>query len=462
MNKPLVVALFLSVACIAAMGQQISGPCGQASNQAKVGCTLSYLYSASGVLPVYQNGSEQDAHGSSGFDFVSNPTALNATLGTELTTLPLTAPGSGFVYQFDKASGLEVRSAQSLGPILAERGETIGKHKLFAALAYEYFDFDSENGISLRSLNNVIQHEQDNPPEAEDSDLISTNDAIDLKIHQFTAFATFGLTDRIDVSAVIPFLNVRMGAYSTATIHNVSLPLVHAFCASPTLADPCTTMSFSNFREATGIGDAVFRVKARVWGGERTKLAAGVDFRAPTGDELNFRGSGTYGVRPFAALSFSKDRFAPHANFGFQINGDSLLAGNLATGSKAHLPNELTYSAGTDIGVTHNFTIAADWLGEHLINGFGLQKSSCSETYPPSGGAVSSTCIQGSSATGSGILTFPEDVTITSGYNLDDIAVGAKLSPVKNLLITVNGLFKLDNAGLRATVVPLAGIGYTF
>jgi len=458
-KNPLVVALFLSVACFAARAQ-ISGPCGETSNQAKVGCTLSTLYGASGHLPVYQGG--VPAAGDSGFDFVPNPTALDATLGTELTTLPLTAPGSGFVYQFDKASGLEVRSTQSLGPILAERGDTIGKHKLFAAFAYEYFKFNSENGISMKSLNGVLQHEQDNPPEAEDSDLVTTNDAIDLKIHEFTAFATFGLTDRIDVSAVIPFLNVRMGAYSTATIYNVSQPLVHAFCPSPTLAAPCTTMNFSNFREATGIGDAVFRLKARVWGGERTKLAAGIDFRAPTGDELNFRGSGTYGVRPFAALSFSKNRFAPHANIGFQANGDSILAGSLAAGTKAHLPNEFTYSAGTDIGVTHNFTIAADWLGEHLIDGYSLQKSTCSETYPPSGGAVSSTCIQGSAATGSGTLTFPEDVTLRSGYNVDDLAVGAKLSPAENLIITVNGLFKLDDAGLRATVVPLAGIGYTF
>jgi outer membrane putative beta-barrel porin/alpha-amylase len=449
-------SLVFSVAALA----QITGPCGQPSNQAKVGCTLSTLYGTTGHLPVYQGG--VPASGNDGFDFAINPTALNSTLGTELTTLPLTAPGSGFVFQLDKATGLEVRSTQSLGPILAERGETIGRHKAFVAFTYEYFKFGSENGISLRSLHNVIQHEQDAPLEAEDSDLVTTNDAIDLKIHEFTAFATVGLTDRIDVSAVIPFLNVRMGAYSTATILNISQPLVHAFCPFPTLAAPCTTQSFTNFKEATGIGDVVFRVKARVWGGERTKLAVGTDVRVPTGDDLSFRGSGTWGVRPFAALSYTKDRFAPHVNFGFQANGDSLLAGNLSTGTTAHLPNELTYSAGTDIGITHRFTIAADWLGEHVINGFSLVQTSCSETYPPSGGAVSSTCIQGGSSTGSGTTTYPLDATVTSSYNIDDLALGAKLSPFKNLLITFNGLFKLDDAGLRSTVVPLVGIGYTF
>jgi hypothetical protein len=439
---------------------QVGGVCGQASNQNKVGCTLPYLYSSTGVLPVFQGGVPAEG-GDGSFDFVGNTTALNATLGTELTTLPLSAPGSGFVFQLDRASGLEVRSTQSLGPILAERGDTIGRHKLFVAFSYQYFQFSSENGIPTNSLHNVMQHELDSPPEAEDSDLVTTNDTVDLKIHQFAAFVTYGVTDRIDVSAVIPILDVRFGAYSTATIQNVSAPFVHAFCAAPSLANPCLTESFSNFREATGIGDLVFRVKGRVWSGEHTKLAIGADVRFPTGDALNFRGSGTYGGRPFVAISYSKNRFSPHANVGFQINGNSILAGDFATGVKAHLPNEFTYSVGTDLGITSKFTIAADWLGERVINGFNAVQSSCSETYPPATGVVAD-CVQGASAGGAGTTTYPLTTSVRASYSMNDIAVGAKISPVKNLLITLNGMFKADDPGLRAKVVPMVGIGYTF
>src|SRR5450755_2851761 len=206
---------------LVALGQA-QNVCSQASNQNKVGCTLANQYNtvgfATGSLPIYQGGIP--AEGGGAFDFVSNTTALTATLGTELTSLPLSAPGSGFVFQLDRASGLEVRSTQSLGPILAERGDTIGRHKLFVAFAYQYFQFHTEDGIRTTSFHNVLQHETtDN--EAEDSDLVSTDDAVDLKIHQFTAFATFGVTDRIDVSAVVPILNVRLGTYSTATIQNI-------------------------------------------------------------------------------------------------------------------------------------------------------------------------------------------------------------------------------------------------
>jgi len=446
---------------LVALGQA-QNVCSQASNQNKVGCTLANQYNtvgfATGSLPIYQGGIP--AEGGGAFDFVSNTTALTATLGTELTSLPLSAPGSGFVFQLDRASGLEVRSTQSLGPILAERGDTIGRHKLFVAFAYQYFQFHTEDGIRTTSFHNVLQHETtDN--EAEDSDLVSTDDAVDLKIHQFTAFATFGVTDRIDVSAVVPILNVRLGTYSTATIQNIDPNpfAAHSFCP----ASACLTQSFSNVKEATGIGDVVFRVKARVYSKESTKLAVGADLRLPTGDELNFRGSGTYGVRPFAAFSFTKNRFAPHANIGFQINGDSILAGDFSTNTKAHLPNEVTYSVGTDIGVTSKFTIAADWLGERIINGFSLRQSSCSESFPDAT-ANFATCTQAGNtgASGATTYTFPQTIPFRSSYSMNDIALGAKISPVKNLLISVNGMFKLDDPGLRAKVVPLVSIGYTF
>jgi hypothetical protein len=441
---------------------QITGVCAPLSTQNKVGCTLANLYDTpptfpNGSLPIYQGG--VPAQAGSTFDFESTPTALTATLGTELTTLPLSAPGSGFVFQLDRASGLEVRTTQSLGPILAERGETIGRHKLFVAFAYQYFQFSSEDGIATKSLHNVLQHESSG--DAEDSDFINTNDAIDLKIHQFTAFATFGLTDRIDVSAVIPILDVRLGAYSTATIQNIDPNpfAAHSFCPLST----CLTMSFSNFKEGTGIGDVLFRVKARAWGAERTKLALGADLRLPTGDELNFRGSGTYGVRPFAALSYTKNRFAPHANIGFQINGDSILAGDFTKNTKGHLPNEVTYSLGTDLGITSRFTLAADWLGERIINGFRLRQSSCSETFPSATGAFP-TCTEAGNAGASGAQTYTalQTMPYRASYSINDIAVGAKISPVKNLLISVNGMFKLDDPGLRTKVVPLVSVGYTF
>ena len=41
-------------------------------------------------------------------------------------------------------------------------------------------------------------------------------------------------------------------------------------------------------------------------------------------------------------------------------------------------------------------------------------------------------------------------------------AAGVRLNPWKNLLISGNALFKLDDGGLRAKVVPLISVSYTF
>jgi len=87
----------------------------------------------------------------------------------------------------------------------------------------------------------------------------------------------------------------------------------------------------------------------------------------PTGDELNLLGSGTWGTRPFVAVSHS-GRIAPHASFGYQINGNSVLAGDITKNTKAHLPNVVTYDAGADFGVTRRIGVSADFIALALLN----------------------------------------------------------------------------------------------
>ena len=65
--------------------------------------------------------------------------------------------------------------------------------------------------------------------------------------------------------------------------------------------------------------------------------------RFPTGDALNYLGSGSYGVKPFAIFSY-RARISPHALVGFEWNTDSIAAGDLGTGTKAKVPNDFAYS----------------------------------------------------------------------------------------------------------------------
>jgi hypothetical protein len=198
--------------------------------------------------------------------------------------------------------------------------------------------------------------------------------------------------------------------------------------------------NFFNNNTSSGIGDVIFRGKFQVLKGEKAGLAVGLDVHLPTGDEKNFLGSGTWGLRPFATFSYG-GRIAPHASFGYQRNGDSVLAGDITTDTSAHLPDIVTYSAGADAGLTHRVTVSADFLGQSL---------------------VSAKKIAGSIFTDVSGATHSNIVTSTATINQASVAVGGKVNPFGKLLITANVLFRVNDAGLYSKPVPLVGLSYTF
>jgi hypothetical protein len=144
---------------------------------------------------------------------------------------------------------------------------------------------------------------------------------------------------------------------------------------------------------------------------------------------------------PFAVLSFPYGRFAPHVNVGYQFNGDSTLAGNPTTGVKGNLPDQFLYTAGIDIGIHPRVTAAFDLLGQRVIN---------------------AQIISPSMVTSEG-QSFPSlDFLPSRSFNQNDGAASVKLNPVKQLLIDLSVIFRLDNGGLRDDVTPLVGASYSF
>jgi hypothetical protein len=371
-------------------------------------------------------------------------TPLNEEIGTQLSQLPITSPASGFVFSFNPSLGVVSRSTETFGPILTERAETIGKHKLFLGVSYQYFDFDKADGVDLRNFGTVYGHSQPAPASVK-NDFIATKNRVDLKVHQVTLVGTFGITNRLDVSLAIPVVDVRIGFSSDASILTQETPPVHQF-ATPA-QDPNRETYFAanhafffNHNSALGIGDLIVRGKFQVLRREKVGLAAGIDFHIPTGDEKNFLGSGTFGTRPFVTFSYAR-RVSPHATLGYQINGDSILAGDITKGTRAHLPDILTYSAGADAGITHRLSVDLDFLGQSLRDA----KTIAFSTFT------------GFDATARANLR-----SNTATINQASIAVGGKVNPIGKLLLTANVLFRVNDAGLHSKPAPLVGVSYTF
>ena len=453
-------------------------------------CIVPQVYGPGGLVGV-------DNHGPLGSTDTGNPAfkhnvhfeaaslasfaPLTTAIGTQLSNLPITSPASGFTFSFNPTLGVVSETTQNFGPILTERAQTVGRHKLFVGFSYQYFDFDNVDGISLKHFGAVFHHEFARCPPAPTTvtcytdsngnsvvvaakDFISTQNRIDLKVHQFTAVGTFGITNRLDLSIAVPILDVRMNMNSDATIQTIEstdptiIPAccVHRFSSSPlqpgeTLGPLFTSPSngFQFYNNATfvrggsaaGIGDVVLRGKFEVLRGEKLGLAGGLDIHLPTGNELNLLGAGTWGIRPFVTFSYA-GRFAPHASFGYQVNGDSVLAGDVATDTKAHLPNTITYTAGLDAGITRHVSASVDFLGTTLTD----QKKILN--------AAPVTDFVG--------VSHPDITTQTATVNQASIALGGKVNPFGRLLLTADVLFRVNDGGLHSKPVPLIGVSYTF
>ena len=273
---------------------------------------------------------------------------------------------------------------------------------------------------------------------------MTTANSIKANVNQTVAFFTYGLGNRLDLSLAVPFVNVDMAVVSNAEIHRLgtaSSPATHFFDDPSAPGGYGTQKQFASSGSASGIGDLVVRLKGNPVRGESFSLALGLDVRIPTGDEMNFLGLGAPGLKPFVAASFSTGRFAPHLNAAYLWNGKSVLAGNVATGQKADLPDQFLYAAGIDIGAAKRLTLAFDFLGSWVINSPRLVETTFT------------------AATGD---TFPQIGFKTGSYSIANGSAGLKFNPVGKLLVDLNVLFSLNSTGLRDKVTPLVGIEYAF
>src|SRR5262249_25041986 len=127
--------------------------------------------------------------------------------------------------------------------------------------------------------------------------------------------------------------------------------------------------------------------------------------------------------------------------FGYQRNGDSVLAGDITSNTSAHLPDTITYTAGVDAGITRHLSLSSDFLGQSLISA----KKIIGTTFTDAGGNVH------------------QDLTSsTATLNQAYISVGGKVNPIGRLLVIANVLFQVNNEGLHSKPVPLIGLSYTF
>jgi Putative MetA-pathway of phenol degradation len=401
------------------------------------------LYGPEGLvvnsLATLAGGVSHSAHFNSGFE--SEFSQFGTALTSQIVSLPLPAPASGFTYEFDPSLGVFTRSTSTFGPILAERADTIGARRVSIGFAYQRLAFDSIEGMDLQSIPAVFTHDNAELRGGRE-DVITTVNSIDSEVTRSAAFITYGVTNNLDVSIAVPFVSADIVVTSDATIRRIgtTIPEIHFFrAADDSIGD---RRIYTAFGHSSGPGDITVRMKQVIKKGQVHGFALGLDLRLPTGDERNLLGTGAPGVQPFGAWSADYGIFSPHINLAYQWNGSSVLAGDLEAGVAEDLPDVAVYALGAVFAIHPRVTAALDVLGRYIIDSPRVHRE---EFHALDGRSV-----------------YPNIAFDTGSINELSSAIGLKINLAGRLLLNTNLLVRLNSAGLRDKISPLVGIEYAF
>jgi hypothetical protein len=358
--------------------------------------------------------------------FLSDAIAANAS------NVPLSASSSGATFKF--VGGLPVSTSSSLGPVFGERAQTLGKGRFVIGANLSGLNFSSLRGVPLDEI--ILNFSHDDVPPAGLGQPLRENDVLqvrlDLNVNLLvtTFFATYGISDRLDVSVAVPLVHTSLSGRSTGQFFPFGIPTSHFFSGDS--LQPVLAASAATFGSATGVGDVALRVKAGLYASEQLGLAVMADARVPTGSEEDFTGSGHLTFRGLGILSAKFGDFSTHLNTGYLARGgegrnDAILA-----------------TIGFDQPLAEWATVAVDVLSEWELGSSGLVLP---ETV---------------------IYQFPVRRTVepTNIPNIRDHRVngsfGMKFRTPGGPILVTNVLVPLRRGGLQSRLTWTAGLDLTF
>lgn len=329
-------------------------------------------------------------------------------------------------YRFDVERGVPVEITKSLGPLFAERADTLGKGRFDFQVVWSNANYKKFNGEKLSSLSADVPPTPGpgTPPNAPGLD---EQLQIDLDVKLITNFVgffgTYGLTDNWDVNLLVPLIHNKIKAKAKATMLDANgVPCTQGGNCSgiyvingttPGTGDPSKDSSSG---DKTGIGDVLLRTKYNFLKNHETLpdlgVRGGVSF--PTGNEDNFMGVGEFKFEGLAVAS-------KYYNLPIGIIGPHVNTGFVLVNNKSEL-NLFTYVAGFDLAPIPVFAFSLDVLGRHEL-----------------------------------------DDKDKSGKDIVDLAPGLKWAPYPNTLVQAAVQLPLNkNEGLRPDAVWTLGLGGTF
>jgi len=428
--RTLYLLLLAALSSSGAMGQI---NCNSGSASVKLVCEFPF---ATGVL---SNANALGGTNSAASGAVKLATTLNVAIATQASQLPLATASAGVVLVYH---GGVPETFNNLGPILTDRAQTVGRGKVFLGFTASQFVFTDIDGASLSNLPfaySQVAYAPGSTTQVVSTTYTTESTSLAFRADQFVGVGTIGLTKKMDFTVIVPVERVSLGA---TTSHSQS----YVVNASTNQAfGPVNNPQSYTHGTASGVGDIIFNLKSEIESGERATFSAGFNLRTPTGDELNFLGTGAWGFNPYLVYSYLA-KVSPHAKVGYQWNSDSDLNNpTLTANGNQALPGGMQYDIGADWSVQRHWTLAADLLGNQFLN--------TPRLVPGSSVPIT---------TASSTFSLPTSTSGNSSYSINNVSTGVKWNPAGNLVISANLLTQINNNGLRSRPTPLLGISYKF
>jgi hypothetical protein len=332
---------------------------------------------------------------------------ISRALLIELATLPISTSSSGFTYLFNSDLGTRERASSSFGPFFVERALTSGRNQMSFGATFRYSQFDRLDGNDLRTGDFVTTATQfrDEPTPFDVETL-----ALRIDTRTVTAFANYGVSDRVDIGAALPIVSMRLAGERINTYRGQAIPQAAATATT------------------TGVADMAITARAHLLGSRASGLSAGAELRLPTGREEDLLGTGEPAIRLLAIGSLEGERASAHLNGGYSWGGIS---------------REASYNAAVTVAASERFTLVGEFLGR-WIEGLG-QIRQVTAPHPSSIGVDT-------------IRLLPTAAGVMTGMAV----AGFKWNVGGRWLVNANVLLPVTDRGLRARAVPAIALDYSF
>src|SRR2546422_8741691 len=189
-----VLALLMLMMLAESAPAQINCGAGTSSPSSNLACLVQVAQTPSGLSPASPL---QPAPPGGAVPVRDSLNFLSSAIGAEVSQIPLASPASGIIYTNNPVTQLPEQLDQSFGPILTQRAQTIGRHKLYFATTYQYFLLQDIDSLALKNLPAVSYLNSPGNSVSGPPDIAGiSNNFLQLKVHQFVGYLTYGLMNR--------------------------------------------------------------------------------------------------------------------------------------------------------------------------------------------------------------------------------------------------------------------------